>query len=1782
VSDLPGAVTDMSEKPDRLSDLSPGEKRQLLARLLKEKAQSRTTVPTYGQRALWLIHRMDPASSSYNVPWTWKVRSEVNVDALRRAFQALVDRHRILRTSYPDASGQPVLRVHETVAVDFEQVNSASWSDDEMTRCVSEEAHRPFDLENGPVLRVRLFTRTSQESILLVTQHHIAYDLWSMMTLLNELGIFYAAAVAGQQASLPAPHAYEEFAQWQADLLAGPEGERLWNYWRTQMAGDIPPLSLPLDRARPAVQISRGATHALRIPDQLGQRLRQLAQSSGHTLFTLLLSAFQVLLSRYSGEHDIVVGSPMTGRTRPDLQDVIGYCLNMVPLRGDLSGDPSFTEVLRRLRTTVLGGLEHQDFPLALLVERLRPRREGGQGALFHVMFALNKPHRREDQSLSLSMEEGAGQIELGGLQLEFIPIAEQGVVDDLVLLVSEIDDSLSCRWQYNSDLFDASTIARMAGHFERLLESIVRSPETNISDLCILADDERRELTSSPHTVSGYPERAIHRLFDEQAAKNPDAIAAQYGADQMTYAELQRRADRMARLLRARGVSTGALVGLLVERSLDMIVGMLGILKAGGAYVPLDPSYPQSRLAFMIADAGVPIVVTTQSLLERLPDPAPATICFDRDAAAEGADADLSSDEITSDHAAYVIYTSGSTGKPKGVVIPHRGVVRLVCNTDYVALDPSDRIAQASNASFDAATFEIWGALLTGACVVGIEKDLALSPRAFADELHDRRITALFLTTALFNQMAREAPGGFRTLRHVMFGGEAVDPGAVRHVLANNPPARLLHVYGPTESTTFSSWHLVQSVADDATTVPIGGPIAYTQLYVLDQHLEPVPVGVAGELYIGGDGLAHVYHGRPELTADRFVPDPFSAEPGKRLYRTGDLVRWSRWNSVEFLGRVDHQVKIRGFRIEPGEIEAVLRQHPAVRETLVDVRDLPGSGRSLVAYVVLEEQTSSMNDVRGYLRERLPEYMVPSAWVTVDSFPLTPNGKINRAALPAPDSARLLEEDFVAPQAGLEEQIASIWRDVLHLDRVGTRDNFFDLGGHSLLAVQVHARLRDELRREFSIVDLFRYPTVEGLARHLAGDAAGDRAPKRAAHVSRRAVEVKSGEAIAVIGMAGRFPGAADLGTFWTNLRSGVESIRFFSDEELRQAGVEDRVLADPRYVRARAVIDGVDLFDAAFFGYSPRDAELIDPQQRLFLECASEALERAGYDPDRYQGAVGVYAGSSLNGYLGNILSHAAFAGSLPALIGAGPDFLTTRVSYKLNLRGPSVTVQTACSTSLVAVHHACRSLLDGECDMALAGGVSIGVPVIRGHLHQEGGILSPDGHCRAFDASARGTVTGHGVGIVVLKRLSAAVADGDTIHAVIRGTAINNDGSGKIGYTAPSVEGQADVIARAHHAAGIEPSSVSYVEAHGTGTSLGDPIEMTALMQVFTGDPGTCALGSLKTNVGHLDAAAGVASLIKTVLSLEHAEIPPSLHFTSPNPKIDFDSGPFAVNTSLTPWSRSAEPRRAGVSSFGIGGTNAHAVVEEAPAVEASGPSRPWQLLLLSARTRNALEASTAQLAGHLRSDSNTPLADVAYTLQVGRRIFEKRRFVVCRAAADAAAALSAPESSAVVTGTVEQGEKSLVFMFSGQGAQYAGMARELYDVEPQFRADVDACCDILRPHLGWDLREALVVEPNADIAARLKETRITQPALFVVEYALARLWMNWGIRPAALIGHSVGEYVAACLAGVFSLEDALRLVAVRGQLMQSMPAGAMLAVPLPETAVQPLLGQALSYV
>ncbi|HYC91020.1 MAG TPA: amino acid adenylation domain-containing protein [Thermoanaerobaculia bacterium] len=1752
-----------TDKKELLSFLLEDEGLELHDELIPRRSEGEEVPLSFAQERLWFLDRLNPGNAVYNVPVAFRLAGTVDYTALEQSIRAIVARHEALRTTFPAVQGAPRQRVEPYAAVPLQIVDlghhAADRREAEARRYCAREGAAPFDLQYGPLLRAKLLRLSDREHWLLLTLHHIIADGWSLGVFFQELSALYAGFRRGSAPLLDElPIQFPDYALWQRRAMTGAALQEHLAYWRDALDGMPEFVAVPTDRPRPAVQTFHGGRVVFTLPREVVAPLEELSRAEGSTLFLAFLAGFQAMLSRFSGQDDIVVGSPVANRDRLETEGLIGFFVNSVLLRGDLKGDPSFRELLRRLRRVSLEAYEHQDVPFEKIVEELRPARDLSRPPLFNVMFGF----------------QPIEQLALDGLECTHIPVDRDTAKVDLMLWMMESGGEISGELEFNTDLFDHATAERVLEQAIALFRAAGRTPDRPLSTISLLSDAERhRLLTEWSQAPTAAPvDRSIVALFEQAAVEHGRAIATSFGGRRWTYAELNARANRLARALAERGAAPGALVGFCLERTDEMVVTMLAILKTGSAYVPLDVDYPVARLQSMIEDAGVRLVVT-QSSQEQKVAAAPVTILsLDRDAESiaryDAANLPLQSG---ADSLAYVIYTSGSTGRPKGVAVPHRAVVRLVLGTNYVALRADDRIAQAANASFDAATFEVWGALLNGARLVGVSKETVLSPRDLGRTIRDEGITTLFITTAIFNQTAQQLPAAFAPLRHLLFGGEACDPRSVRDVLGKGRPERLLHVYGPTENTTFSTWHLVEAVAEDAVTVPIGRAIGGSSTYVLDARLQPVPAGVVGELYLGGIGLADGYLNRPELTAERFVRSPF--DPAARLYKTGDLVRLRNDGAIEFVGRADDQVKIRGFRIELGEIESAVQQYGAVQEAVVIVReDEPGDKR-LVAYLTggaIDEAA-----LRQHLSARLPQYMVPSAFVVLPSLPLNANGKIDKKALPAP-----LHRAAAAVRggSGLEQRIAAIWMDVLKVDSVGLTDNFFDLGGHSLLLTRVHGRLREELDLDVPVVTLFRCPTIRSLVDSLGVQPESAPAAEPAAPAER----VASND-VAVIGLSCRFPGARNEHELWKNLRDGVESVSFFTDDELRENVSDPALLEDPSYIRAKAILDDVEMFDAGFFGISPREAEIMDPQQRIFLELAWTALENAGYDSSDYKGSIGVFAGGAVSLYSLGAVAGENTVGDLPELLEHDISALPTRVSYKLDLTGPSLFVSTACSTSLVAIHLACRALLSGETEMALAGGVSVSLPQKSGYLHQVDAYLSPDGHCRAFDAGAQGTVAGNGAGIVVLKRLEDALRDGDRIRAVIKGTAINNDGAQKVGFTAPSVDGQARCIRQAQRVAGVDPSSITFIEAHGTGTILGDPIEVSALTEVFrpaTAEKGFCALGSVKTNFGHVNTAAGVAGVIKTVLALEHGQIPPTLNFERPNPGLDLASGPFYVNNALVEWKPRNGVRRAGVSSFGIGGTNAHAILEQAPEQPSRRPVAGEQLLVLSARNEVALEEATANLAAYLREHEDVPLADVAYTLQRGRRSFRFRRSVVAEDHATAASLLELRDARRVRTTQARTDlEGDVVFMFPGGGSQYSDMGRGLYESEPVYREEIDRCAEIVRQSHGIDFRSVLYPAGGAsdDAAARLRQTDIALPALFATEYALARLLLTRGVRPKAMIGHSLGEYVAACLAGVFTLEQALSVVALRGRLIERLPEGAMLFVPMGEGDVRARIGE-----
>ncbi|MDQ2975526.1 MAG: amino acid adenylation domain-containing protein [Acidobacteriota bacterium] len=1088
--------TSVTNIREQLAGLSPAKRSLIELKLLKKKAaaggpkvvisrrpEGAPAPLSYYQQGLWVLNQLMPNTALYHVPKAIRLTGKLDVSALQRSLDCIVTRHEALRTTFAVVDGAPLqivneMRRLEMPLIDLSHLGEAE-RETEAHRLLRVESRRTFDLCTGPLIRAVLLRLEEREHILLVTTHHIVTDGWSMGVFHRELVSLYEAFSNGK----PSPLAelqiqYPDYANWHRQWFQGDVYQSQLSFWKEQFKTQPPVLELPTDHPRPSIQAHRafrGTKRRLTLSRELTRQLRELCQKEEATLFMVLLAAYQVLLHRYTGEEDIVVGSPIAGRCLEETENLIGLFVNALALRSDLSGNPTFSELLARVKEVALGGYAHQDMPFELLVKELQPDRSLSHNPLFQVMFVL--------QSEPVTTQE------LSGLTVSHVQVENIVANFDLTLDAVERDRQLECQFESNADLFDEDRITRLLGHFENLLRGIVANPQQRISELPLLTEAERHQvLIEWNNTDSDYPaDKCVQELFEQQVECSPDAVALLFAAEHLTYRQLNTRANQLAHYLKAKGVAAETRVGICIERSPEMIVALLAILKAGGVYVPLDPAYPQARLRFMLEDAEVPLLLTRKALRETLDCQSVQVICLDNledDINRENPSNPESAS--TADSLAYVMYTSGSTGRPKGVAVTHRNIVRLVKNTNYADFDSNEVFLQFSPISFDASTFEIWGSLLNGA-------QLALMPSGAAslDELASclkrYKVTTLWLTAGLFHLMVDTHLDDLKGLKQLLAGGDVLSASHVKKASQALEGCRLINGYGPTENTTFTCCFAVEDLAAINGSVPIGRAISNTSVYVLDPYLNPTPVGIPGQLYIGGDGLARGYLNRPELTAERFINDPFGNKPGAQLYKTGDLVRYRRNGEIEFLGRLDGQVKVRGYRIELGEVETVLGEHETVRDAVVVARKDQGD-KHLAAYIVPREgKKPTVDELRTFLSERLPSHMVPSVFVVLEELPLSTNGKIDRSALPAPNGNKPEpHKPAAAPQDGLELKLLKIWERVLALGSIGIDDNFFDIGGHSLLAVRLFAQIEKSFGKNLPLATLFQAPTIRLLAQVL------------------------------------------------------------------------------------------------------------------------------------------------------------------------------------------------------------------------------------------------------------------------------------------------------------------------------------------------------------------------------------------------------------------------------------------------------------------------------------------------------------------------------------------------------------------------------------------------------------------------------------------------------------------------------------------------------------------------
>lgn len=1234
-----------------------------------------------------------------------------------------------------------------------------------------------------------------------------------------------------------------------------------------------------------------------------------------------------------------------------------------------------------------------------------------------------------------------------------------------------------------------------------------------------------------------------------EMFPKRPATLVQVNGVWQSSsYEQLRDHAACVAKALNDAGVTEGDAVVLLSQRSTDLLANLLGILWVGAHYVFIDPNYPQERQDLILSQTGA-----RWGLGDKIPELSKLSwlaVYF----SFEGFDLNSVPQPVSNEYLpAYVMFTSGSTGQPKGVVVPNRAIVRLTVGSDFIDFSQDNVFLLHSALSFDASTLEIWGSLLNGGTCVVCPRDVQLSPDNIGAIIQETGVSNLWLTSSFFNLLVSENCESLKSLNQLLIGGESLSVLHVRRALSLLPDTRIFNGYGPTENTTFTTvYPIPRNLPDDLSSIPIGFPVTGTSCEVFDEKLRPVVQGEVGELIAFGKGLALGYLGQEDLTQERFVEVERANRQVEIGYRTGDLVRQTCDGSFHYLGRNDAQVKIDGNRIELGEIEFCLHSLDEVKDARVVLCIGPEGQKRLAAYIVWHGfECLNAHALRERLTERLPSYMLPHFWFDVEILPLNQSGKLDVKALPDPYAAEAEQPPSIS-----KTFVKDCWHRILGR-HVAKDQNFIDAGGTSLEAIQLRSELMRKTGKKLSQTFVFEFPSIALQEAYFQ--------PQNDEYETSPKSSANNCQEIAVVGMAGRFPGADDVEQFWQNLLAGKESIHFFNEDELSpEIPLEER--KSNHYVPAKGLLERADQFDAAFFGISPLEADIMDPQQRVMLQLAWHALENSGMAPGPEGSEIGVFAGANWGRYyqkqvLSNEQARQRYGDFNSALVNE-PDFLSTRISYKLNLRGPSINVYTACSTGLVAIAQACSAIEQDQCQVALAGGVSVTTPLNAGYLYQEGGMLSKDGHCRAFDASATGTTFNDGAGFVVLKRLDLAERDGDVIHAVVKGYAVNNDGAVKASYTAPSVTGQVSVYRDALRKAKVAPDTVGFVEAHGTATPLGDPIEVASLAKAYASSSKDhqCAIGSVKSNIGHTIHASGLASFIKASCAVRDGLIPPTLFFKEANPKLELENTPFFVNADTIDWPIAGQ-RRAAVSSLGVGGTNAHIIIEQ---YMGSSKTNVQQLenefpLCLSAKSPQSLAKMCLQYVDWLGAHSDISIQEVC-AAQLNAPDFSYRLALnlddrdslreACRTFAE-------KESFRPIDDGLGFG-----LLFSGQGSQRYKMGYAWYELCSEYQSLFDCANSILIEEFDFDLTQVLF--QNESDQNKVHQTQFTQPALFIYEVALAKWVLKRAGNPQFLIGHSIGEYAAAVIAESLSFEDALRIVACRGKLMQGMESGSMLAV------------------
>ena len=1685
------------------------------------------------QLRFWIESQRDPNSALLHVPLIYELKGELDIDWFKQCTLFLLNRETVFNTSFFLKNGIPMLRIekhseHGVDFIDFNKFDTMKTLEEERTY-VKSEADRPLELLSKCNYKIVLY-RSKQKDLYYFScvLPHILIDGYSSTLLFKKLSrLYYSKALnlvdgsQGELESIP-----------RKKTVVDRSSERYWEEKISDHRSDID-LGKLISEGESAQSFS---CLYFDIEKKYFDQLKSVSKKLGTTPFLFMMSVYAMVLYRYTGQEVFSILHPIDLRGREEKKN-LGCYVSLLPFYFKFKDHMTLLDLVRAVTKQRKSDKPHQNYSYTSIFRLMTRDQKAGPNVLFSKSSFLPR-------------------FELEGIEVRHIRLEKGHAGYNLSLLFDFNDDGVVLCLEHNRRQVATWLAEQLLHHLGHALQKAPECLSCPIQQFPLLA---QKHLNKMMYPSKRSVEKNIFFNRLEKIVKRfPNNIALRDKNRAITYQNLSDRTLEIAASLQKRGIRPQNRVAILIGRDLDYILCIMALIQLRCTYIPIDFSGLHDRTRHILKDSNAQYLICNEvSVCQEFNLP----VIFYNSLESECCKASFVR-PVCQDPSdvMYIIYTSGTSGKPKGVPIQYASMdylLAMMC--EHFDFHSKDVWSLTHSFAFDFSVWEIWGALLNGAELVLVPQKTTRDPFKFYQFMTDHQVTVCNLTPSAFKNFASVDTKLQKTLalRYIIFGGEKLLYSELSDWIHRHGVEKplLINMYGLTEAPVHATFQRVTASDKGKGNSLIGRALPGMQLIIEDQKGGVLPAGVYGEILLSSPYMTKGYLNQQDLNRQKFHPYCFNGEK-IIVYRTGDHGCWLEDGSVNFLGRFDGQVQLNGYRIELDEINHVLQQITSVDGAYSMVFTNKQGHKNIFTFCVGQCCKAEKKSLLSYLRQKLPFYMVPSDLFFMDHIPLTSQGKVDRKKL----------EDFCLSSMGVAKsssrvtknylnEITAYWKEILDISEVEIDANYFDLGGNSIDLLTLHHRLESLIDDHFPFNELFYHTTIRKQADYLHGLQSIsvqkiEEPPLKQSQVNSG--NEKTGD-IAIIGLSLSVPEASTTNEFWENLKQNKTAITFF----------EEALEADQSYVPAKGYLDEADCFDAAFFSYPDREAAILDPQHRKLLESTWSALENSGYVCEEEAGKVGVFLGqSNISSYYHEHVSGSSvskLSEQYQCLINNSPDFLSSRIAYQFNFTGPAMTIQTGCSTSLVSVCRAAQSLLLNECDMAVAGGISITLPLKGGYQYEPGMILSPDGHCRPFDAKANGTVPGNGVGVVVLKRYEKAIADGDHIEAVIKGVAVNNDGAQKIGFTAPGKKGQIEVIQQALRSARVSADTIDYIEAHGTGTPLGDPIELEALNEIMSNRSKPYTIGATKGNIGHLDAASGVVGLIKTVLCLKHKTFVPIPHFNQLNLKIT--DGCFHIPKCVEQWSRQDHPRRAGVSSFGIGGTNAHVILEEPKPTSATEQSKSYHLFLLSAHSDRVLRAYSANLARYLKhSNSVIDLGDLAYTLQRGRKHFPMRMFYVTDSHGELILNL---ESDQVQSRRVEN-PAPVCFLFPGQGLSALETIDQLYDDMPVFKTTIQYCVEQLKASVEIDLSALFSLEPSQPL--NMDFSCINQLYIFISEYALAKQWMAWGLIPSAMVGHSLGEYVAACVSEIWCLEDALQIVYKRQMLMNRMKVGAMLSVSL----------------